>query len=95
MSHTPNHKTKQEDNKRDQYFKDRAGTDEARIHVVPYDKEGWAVKTEGKDKPDYMTGLKPEAVKEAKLMAEEAGIMVHRHLHLHSTITRNKRTYFN
>ncbi|MBM7691423.1 MarR-like DNA-binding transcriptional regulator SgrR of sgrS sRNA [Peribacillus deserti] len=61
---------------RDQYFKDRAGTDDARFHVVPHDEEGWAVKTEGEDKPDYKTKSKSEAVKEAKRMAEEACTMV-------------------
>ncbi|HWO96141.1 MAG TPA: DUF2188 domain-containing protein [Bacillus sp. (in: firmicutes)] len=68
-------KDREENNNRDQYFKDRAGTDEARFHVVPHDEEGWAVKTEGEDEPDYTTGSKSEAVKEAKRMAEEAGTM--------------------
>lgn len=60
---------------RDQYFKDRAGTDDARFHVVPHEEKGWAVKTEGNDEPDFKTDSKSEAVKEAKRMAEEAGTM--------------------
>ncbi|PLT27878.1 DUF2188 domain-containing protein [Peribacillus deserti] len=64
-----------QNNERDQYFEERAGTDDARFHVVPYDEEGWAVKTEGEDKPDFTTDSKSDAVKEAKRMAEEAGTM--------------------
>lgn len=62
-------------NERDQYFKDRAGTEDARFHVVPDDNEGWAVKAEGEDEPEYTTDTKSKAVKEAKRMAEEAGTM--------------------
>jgi MarR-like DNA-binding transcriptional regulator SgrR of sgrS sRNA len=75
MPQNDKNRAKDETSERDQYFKDRAGTDEARFHVVPHDEEGWAVKTEGKDEPDYTTGSKPEAVKEAKRMTEEAGTM--------------------
>ncbi|RFU60886.1 DUF2188 domain-containing protein [Peribacillus glennii] len=60
---------------RDEYFKERAGTDDARFHVVPHDEEGWAVKTEGEDEPGYTSDSKSEAVKEAKRMAEEAETM--------------------
>ncbi|TCN27354.1 DUF2188 domain-containing protein [Mesobacillus foraminis] len=66
---------KNNNNEREQYFKERAGTDEARFHVVPHDEEGWAVKAEGNDEPDYTTDSKSKAVKEAKRMAEEAGTM--------------------
>ena len=64
---------------RDQYFKDRAGTDEARFHVVPHDEEGWAVKTEGKDEPSYTAESKSDAIEEAKQMAKDAGTMVYIH----------------
>ncbi|WP_043930748.1 DUF2188 domain-containing protein [Bacillus sp. EB01] len=62
-----------------QYFKDRAGTDEARFHVVPHDDEGWAIKMEGKDEPELTTSSQSEAVEEAKRMAEEAGTMAYIH----------------
>lgn len=58
-----------------QYFKDRAGTDEARFHVVPHDEEGWAVKKEGQDEPEYTADSQSDAVEEAKRMAEQAGTM--------------------
>ncbi|MGN7176765.1 hypothetical protein BK139_12225 [Paenibacillus sp. FSL R5-0490] len=58
-----------------QYFKDRAGTDEARFHVVPHDEEGWAVKREGQDETEYTADSQSDAVEEAKRMAEEAGTM--------------------
>lgn len=69
------------DNKRtqDEYFEDRAGTDDARFHVVPHDEEGWAVKKEGTDEPAYTAGSHSDAVEEAKRMAEEAGTMVYIH----------------
>lgn len=59
----------------EQYFKDRAGTNEARFHVVPHDEEGWAVKKEGQDNPEYTAESRSDAVNEAKRMAEEAGTM--------------------
>ena len=65
--------------KQDEYFEDRAGTDDARFHVVPHDEEGWAVKKEGKDDPAYTSDSRDEAVDEAKRMAEEAGTMVYIH----------------
>lgn len=67
--------------KRDQeeYFEDRAGTDDARCHVVPHDEDGWAVKKEGNDDPAYTSGSRDEAVEEAKRMAQEAGTMVYLH----------------
>lgn len=69
------------ENKRDQdeYFEDRAGTDDARFHVVPHDEEGWAVKKEGNDEPAYTSDFHNEAIEEAKQMAEEAGTMVYIH----------------
>ncbi|OCA90668.1 hypothetical protein A8F94_01970 [Bacillus sp. FJAT-27225] len=62
-----------------QYFKDRAGTDEARFHVVPHDEEGWAVKREGEDTIELKTSSQSEAVEEAKRLAEEAGTMAYIH----------------
>ncbi|RHW42122.1 DUF2188 domain-containing protein [Neobacillus notoginsengisoli] len=62
-----------------QFFKERAGTDEARFHVVPHDEEGWAVKREGQDEPEMTADSRSEAVKEAKRLAEEAGTMVYIH----------------
>ncbi|CEG27366.1 DUF2188 domain-containing protein [Bacillus sp. B-jedd] len=62
-----------------EYFKDRAGTEEARFHVVPHDEEGWVVKREGQDKPEMTTDSRSEAVKEAKKLAEEAGTMAYIH----------------
>lgn len=75
MPHNHNHKGNNDHAERDQYFKERAGTDEARFHVVPHDEDGWAVKAEGEGHPKLTTGAKSEAVKEAKRMAEEAGTM--------------------
>ena len=63
----------------DEYFEDRAGTDNARYHVVPHDDEGWAVKKEGEDDPEFTSGSKSKAVEEAKRMAEESGTMVYIH----------------
>jgi len=62
-----------------EYFKDRAGTEDARFHVVPHDEEGWAVKREGQDEPEMTTGSRSEAVDEAKRLAEEAGTMAYIH----------------
>ena len=66
-------------NDRDQYFKERAGTEEARFHVVPHDEDGWAVKTEGKDEPSYTAKSKSDVIDEAKQMAKDAGTMVYIH----------------
>ncbi|MCG3087252.1 DUF2188 domain-containing protein [Sporosarcina cyprini] len=63
----------------DEYFEDRAGTDDARYHVVPHDEDGWAVKKEANDDPAYTSGSRDEAVEEAKRMAQEAGTMVYLH----------------
>jgi len=60
---------------REEYFKDRAGTDEARFHVVPHEDEQWAVKKEGVGEPECTTDSKSKAINEAKKMAEEAGTM--------------------
>ncbi|MBT2643424.1 DUF2188 domain-containing protein [Bacillus sp. ISL-41] len=64
---------------REDYFKDRAGTNDARFHAVPHDEEGWAVKREGQDDPELTTDSRSEAVSEAKRMAEEAGTMAYIH----------------
>ena len=64
---------------RDEYFKERAGTDEARYHVVPHGEGEWAVKKEGEDEPESTYTSKSEAVNEAKQMAESAGTMVYIH----------------
>lgn len=70
-----------DDNKqnRDEYFKERAGTDEARYHVVPHGEGEWAIKKEGEDDPESTFTSKSEAVNEAKQMAESAGTMVYIH----------------
>jgi hypothetical protein len=61
---------------RDKYFKERAGTDEARYHVVPHDdKNEWAVKKEGRDEPECTTDSRSKAIEEAKRLAKEAGTM--------------------
>lgn len=62
----------------DEYFKERAGTDEARFHVIPHEGE-WVVKKEGQDEPESTFSSKSEAVNEGKKMAEEAGTMVYIH----------------
>ncbi|MEV9640827.1 DUF2188 domain-containing protein [Mammaliicoccus sciuri] len=61
-----------------EYFEDRAGTKDARYHVVPRDNE-WAVKREGEDEPICTTGSQVEAIYEAKQLAEEDGTMVYIH----------------
>ncbi|KAF0821697.1 DUF2188 domain-containing protein [Cytobacillus firmus] len=70
-----NNKNNIQSDEQKQYFKDRAGTVEARFHVVPHDDEGWAVKKEGQDEPEYTADSQSDAVEEAKRMAEEAGTM--------------------
>lgn len=60
---------------RDEYFKERAGTDEARFHVVPHEENEWVVKKEGKDDPEYTTDSRSKAIEEAKKLAKEAGTM--------------------
>ncbi|CAM4461265.1 DUF2188 domain-containing protein [Paenibacillus tarimensis] len=60
---------------REQYFKERAGTEDARFHVVPHDEEGWAVKAEGEEEPKFTSGSRSDAIKEAKRLAEDAGTM--------------------
>lgn len=64
---------------REDYFSDRAGTDDARFHAVPHEEQGWAVKKEGQDEPEFTTDSRSEAVNEAKRMAEEAGTMAYIH----------------
>lgn len=61
-----------------EYFEDRAGTKDARYHVVPHDGE-WAVKREGEDDPICTTDSQDEAIDEAKQLAEEEGTMVYIH----------------
>lgn len=70
-----NRKSNIHSDEQEQYFKDREGTDEARFHVVPHDEEGWAVKKEGQNDPEYTAESQSEAVEKAKSMAEEAGTM--------------------
>lgn len=64
---------------RSEYFEDRAGTKEARYHVVPDDEKGWAIKVEGEDGHQHQTDSKDEAVKKAKELAKDAGTMVYVH----------------
>lgn len=64
---------------RDAYFEERAGTDEARFHVVPHGEGHWAVKKEGVAEPECRTDSKSEAVEEAKHLAKKAGTMAYIH----------------
>lgn len=57
---------------RGNYFEKRAGTQEARFHVVPGDDKKWAIKKEGEDKPVYTTDDRNDAVDEAKKRAKDA-----------------------
>jgi hypothetical protein len=61
--------------KSDQYFEDRAHTDEARYHVVPNADEGWGMKREGSDNHEYTARSKTDVVKEEKKRAKDAGTM--------------------
>lgn len=62
-----------------EYFEERAGTEETCFHVVPHEGEGWAVKKEGQDEPEPTHESKSEAVEEVKRLAEEAETMVNIH----------------
>ncbi len=64
---------------RNEYFKERAGTDDARFHVVPHEEENWAVKKEGVEEPQCTSDSKSEVIEEAKRMAKEAGTMAYIH----------------
>lgn len=64
---------------RDKYFEERAGTNEARFHVVPNAEEGWAVKEEGNGDYKFTSRDKTEAITKAKQFAEEAGTMAYVH----------------
>jgi len=64
---------------RDKYFEERAGTDEARFHVVPNAEKGWAVKEEGNNDYKFTSRDKKEAINEAKQYAEEAGTIAYVH----------------
>lgn len=55
---------------RGNYFEERAGTQDARFHVIPDGKGSWAIKEEGKDKPFFTSDHKNEAVNEAKRQAK-------------------------
>lgn len=61
------------DDDRGNYFERRAGTENARFHVVPGDDKKWAVKKEGEDEPVYTTDDRNEAIEEADKRAEDAG----------------------
>jgi hypothetical protein len=63
-------------NNRNEYFEERAGTDDARFHVVPHQEEGWAVKREGDEDPEFTTKSKDKAVEKAKNMAKDTSTMV-------------------
>ncbi len=69
-------KQKKEKDEQSEYFQERAGTKDARFHVVPHGEKEWAVKKEGTDKPESTFTSKSEAVNEAENMAKEAGTMV-------------------
>jgi hypothetical protein len=62
----------QKNERRENYFAKRAGTNKARFHVVPGDEKKWAVKEEDNDAPLYLSDARQEAVDEAKKLAEEA-----------------------
>lgn len=62
----------------DHYFEDRAGTEDARYHVVPHDDE-WAVKREGEDELVCTTDSQDKAIDEAKKRAKETETMVYIH----------------
>lgn len=68
------------DNKRDrnEYFENRAGSEDARFHVVPHDEE-WAVKREGEDEPVCTTNAKDEAIDRAKKLAKDSGTIAYIH----------------
>lgn len=62
-----------------EYFKERAGTGEARYHVVPHQEEEWAVKREGQDNPESTFKSKSDAVEEGKKLAKNSQTMVYIH----------------
>ncbi|WP_010647749.1 DUF2188 domain-containing protein [Oceanobacillus massiliensis] len=64
-----------DNNQQNEYFEDRAGSEDARFHVVPHDDKGWAVKREGEDDPELTTGSKEDAVSKAKELAKDASTM--------------------
>jgi len=68
-----------QDHGRGNYFEDRAGTKEARYHVVPGDDKKWAVKKEGEDDPVFTSDDQNEAIDEAKKQAKEAKTKVYVH----------------
>lgn len=71
--------TKENRREQDEYFEDRAGTEDARYHVVPHDEEGWAVRREGDDQLSCTAKSQEEAIDEAKKLAEQSGTMVYIH----------------
>ncbi|WP_337019519.1 DUF2188 domain-containing protein [Oceanobacillus massiliensis] len=64
-----------ENNQQNEYFEDRAGSEDARFHVVPHDDKGWSVKREGEDDPELTTGSKEDALSKAKELAKDASTM--------------------
>ncbi|GEK89006.1 hypothetical protein SAMN04488100_10341 [Alkalibacterium putridalgicola] len=60
------------DNNRGNYFEKRAGTDDARYHVVTGEDARWEVKKEGEREAIFETNDKDEAIEEASKRAEEA-----------------------
>jgi Uncharacterized protein conserved in bacteria (DUF2188) len=62
--------------KSDQYFEDRANSEEARYHVVPHADEGWGIKREGSEDHEYTASSKSDVVEVAKNRAKDAGTMV-------------------
>lgn len=61
-----------QDNNRGNYFEKRAGTDDARFHVVTGDDARWEVKKEGEREAVFESDDKDEAIEDAKKRAEEA-----------------------
>ncbi|GEK91801.1 DUF2188 domain-containing protein [Alkalibacterium kapii] len=66
-------------NGRGNYFEKRAGTDDARFHVVTGEDTRWEVKEEGVREAVYTTDDKDEALEEAKKRAEknQSKVIVH------------------
>ncbi|WP_088009631.1 DUF2188 domain-containing protein [Indiicoccus explosivorum] len=59
---------------RSEYFEERAGTEDARFHVVPGgDEGGWAIKREGEDDPVERYDDRDKAIDDAISRAKEAG----------------------
>lgn len=62
------------DNKnRSEYFEDRAGTEDARFHMVPHGDGEWAIKREGEDDPVETYNDRDKAIDDTIKKAKDAG----------------------